>query len=279
MTSKNRDRGPAASRAARNDPWAGRSAVVGLFDRQTDAEAAINALKAAGFRDQDIGVAMRDRSAQGELIEDTGTQAAEGATAGAVGGGVVGGAIGLVRSTDTSGSSASKSADHAGSTAERQSGSDAGSADSEAPAYTPQTIRGVPQLTTASFGADAARLMQEVADSPMLLDVPSAPTASEPTRSPADSLQGTKATSGSTTTSGSKALEAPPVTATPGPQFSVRGAAPCAGPAIAGAVTLPAMLDDTRVALVFLPPTASGQQVQAWSCNGDSLLADATVPR
>jgi uncharacterized protein (TIGR02271 family) len=41
-------------------------------------------------------VAMRDRSAQGELIEDTGTQAAEGATAGAVGGGVVGGAIGLL---------------------------------------------------------------------------------------------------------------------------------------------------------------------------------------
>ena len=97
MTAKNRNRGPAASsRASQNDPWAGRSAVVGLFDRQTDAEAAIKALKAAGFRDEDIGVAMRDRSAQGELIEDTGTQAAEGATAGAVGGGVVGGAIGLL---------------------------------------------------------------------------------------------------------------------------------------------------------------------------------------
>jgi uncharacterized protein (TIGR02271 family) len=97
MTSKNRNQEPAASsRAAQNDPWAGRSAVVGLFDRQTDAEAAIKALKAAGFRDEDIGVAMRDRSAQGELIEDTGTQAAEGATTGAVGGGVVGGAIGLL---------------------------------------------------------------------------------------------------------------------------------------------------------------------------------------
>ncbi len=85
MTTRNQDR-----------EWANRSTVVGLFDRQTQAEAAINALKAAGFPERDIGVAMRDRTSQGELAEGTGTQAAEGAATGAVSGGVVGGVVGLL---------------------------------------------------------------------------------------------------------------------------------------------------------------------------------------
>jgi uncharacterized protein (TIGR02271 family) len=85
MTTSNQDR-----------EWANRSTIVGLFDRQTQAEAAINALKAAGIPERDIGVAMRDRTSQGELAEGTGTQAAEGAASGAVGGGVLGGVIGLL---------------------------------------------------------------------------------------------------------------------------------------------------------------------------------------
>jgi uncharacterized protein (TIGR02271 family) len=70
--------------------------VVGLFQDQPSAEAAIQRLKAAGFTEQQIGVAVRDRERQETLTEGTGTQAAEDATKGAVGGGVVGGVIGLL---------------------------------------------------------------------------------------------------------------------------------------------------------------------------------------
>jgi hypothetical protein len=70
--------------------------VVGLFHNQADAERAIEQLKQAGFSENQIGVAMRDRDRQQELAEGTGTQVAEGATAGAIGGGVLGGVIGLL---------------------------------------------------------------------------------------------------------------------------------------------------------------------------------------
>lgn len=70
--------------------------VVGLFRNQMDAERAIERLKQAGFSESQIGVALRDRNRQQELIEDTGSQAAEGAATGAVGGGVLGGVIGLL---------------------------------------------------------------------------------------------------------------------------------------------------------------------------------------
>ena len=70
--------------------------VVGLFRNQVDAEGAINRLKQAGFSEDQVGVAMRDRGHQQELVEDTGTQAAEGAATGAVSGGVLGGVIGLL---------------------------------------------------------------------------------------------------------------------------------------------------------------------------------------
>ena len=70
--------------------------VVGLFEDQPTAEAAIQRLTAAGFREQQIGVAVRDREQQKEITEGTGTQAAEGAKTGAVSGGVVGGVVGLL---------------------------------------------------------------------------------------------------------------------------------------------------------------------------------------
>ena len=70
--------------------------VVGLFQDQPSAEAAIQRLKAAGFLEQEIGVAVRDREQQDTITEGTGTQAADGAAKGAVGGGVVGGVIGLL---------------------------------------------------------------------------------------------------------------------------------------------------------------------------------------
>jgi hypothetical protein len=73
-----------------------RGTVVGLFHNQADAERGIQRLKQAGFSESQIGVALRDRERQQELVEGTGTQAAEGATTGAIGGGVLGGVIGLL---------------------------------------------------------------------------------------------------------------------------------------------------------------------------------------
>jgi len=70
--------------------------VVGLFHSQADAERAIRRLKEEGFSESQIGVAIKDREQQKDLIEGTGTQAAEGAATGAIGGGVLGGVIGLL---------------------------------------------------------------------------------------------------------------------------------------------------------------------------------------
>ena len=78
------------------DYYGKRSTVAATFDDRGDAERAINALKDAGFNRDQIGVALRDRTAQGELIEDTGTKAAEGAVAGALGGGLLGGIVGFL---------------------------------------------------------------------------------------------------------------------------------------------------------------------------------------
>ncbi len=74
----------------------GQRIVVALFDDRDDATNAIRELHGSGFGREQIGVAMRDRSAQGELIEETGSSAVEGAAAGAVGGGVLGGLVGLL---------------------------------------------------------------------------------------------------------------------------------------------------------------------------------------
>ena len=72
--------------------------VVGLFTDRTRAEQAIRDLKSAGFTEDQIGVAMQNRDEQQQLIDDTGSQAAEGAAKGAVSGGLVGGLIGLLGS-------------------------------------------------------------------------------------------------------------------------------------------------------------------------------------
>lgn len=76
--------------------YSGRQTLGALFQNRSDAENAINALKARGFRGDQIGIAMRDRNAQGQLMEDTGSKAAEGTTTGAVSGGVLGGVVGFL---------------------------------------------------------------------------------------------------------------------------------------------------------------------------------------
>jgi len=76
--------------------WSGRHVVAGLFSTRDAAERAIMDLKNAGFSGSDIGIAMRDRNAQGELVKDTGTHAAEGAVSGAIAGGALGGILGFL---------------------------------------------------------------------------------------------------------------------------------------------------------------------------------------
>jgi hypothetical protein len=82
------------SRYDYGDYYRGRSTVAATFEDRDDAERAINALKDAGYGADQIGVALRDRTAQGELAEETGTKAAEGAVSGALGGGLLGGLVG-----------------------------------------------------------------------------------------------------------------------------------------------------------------------------------------
>ena len=84
-----------AEHISQRDPM-GRRTVAGLFPDRVSAEQAIDALKAAGFTGDQIGVAMRDRTAQGALIAETGVQAAEGAATGVIGGGLLGGLTGFL---------------------------------------------------------------------------------------------------------------------------------------------------------------------------------------
>jgi hypothetical protein len=76
--------------------YSGRKTIGALFLNRSDAENAINALKARGFRGDQIGIALRDRDEQGKLIEDTGTKAADAAATGAIGGGLLGGLVGFL---------------------------------------------------------------------------------------------------------------------------------------------------------------------------------------
>lgn len=79
-----------------NQYFSGRQTVGALFFNRSDAESAVNALKAHGFRGDQIGIALRDRNAQGKLVEETGTKTADGAATGALGGGLLGGVVGFL---------------------------------------------------------------------------------------------------------------------------------------------------------------------------------------
>jgi hypothetical protein len=70
--------------------------VVGLFRDRGRADDAIRDLRASGFPDDRIGLAMQDQGL--DTAADTGALAANAAATGAVSGGVVGGLIGLLGS-------------------------------------------------------------------------------------------------------------------------------------------------------------------------------------
>ena len=66
-----------------------------MFADRSHAQQAIADLKAAGFEEEQIGVAMRDRNEQGQLADDSGVHGTH-AGSGAATGGVVGGVLGLL---------------------------------------------------------------------------------------------------------------------------------------------------------------------------------------
>lgn len=79
-----------------NSYYSGRQTIGALFQDRNVAQDAINALKARGFKGDQIGIALRDRTEQGQLIEETGSKAADGAATGAVSGGLLGGVVGFL---------------------------------------------------------------------------------------------------------------------------------------------------------------------------------------
>ncbi len=73
-----------------------RRTVAALFSDPAQAQQAIHDLKQAGFRGENIGLALRDRDAQGALRVETGAQAAADIGQDAASGGLLGGLIGLL---------------------------------------------------------------------------------------------------------------------------------------------------------------------------------------
>jgi len=73
-----------------------RETVVGVFSDRMQAQRAIEALKAAGFRGEDIGILMQNKDGAKDLASDTGTKAGAGAAAGATTGGLLGALGGLL---------------------------------------------------------------------------------------------------------------------------------------------------------------------------------------
>ena len=70
--------------------------LVAVFDDRLEAERAVSDLEAAGFRDDEIGFALRgsDVGRGGMITDEIGTKDASGALSGAVTGGMVGGLLG-----------------------------------------------------------------------------------------------------------------------------------------------------------------------------------------
>src|SRR6476646_8163761 len=68
--------------------------VVGLFDNSTEAQQAIEQLRAAGVPSEQISLAMRDKSEARAVAEES--EVGTGVATGAVGGGILGGLAGLL---------------------------------------------------------------------------------------------------------------------------------------------------------------------------------------
>lgn len=70
------------------------TAAFGIYQTRTNAEEAVDALKAAGFRNTDISVLFPENVGSKDFAHEKHTKAPEGVAAGVVPGAVVGGALG-----------------------------------------------------------------------------------------------------------------------------------------------------------------------------------------
>lgn len=70
------------------------TAVFGIYPAYADVESAVDALRAAGFRNTDISVLFPENAGSKDFAHHKGTKAPEGVAAGAGTGAVVGGAVG-----------------------------------------------------------------------------------------------------------------------------------------------------------------------------------------
>ncbi|MGH7231389.1 MAG: general stress protein [Nitrospiraceae bacterium] len=96
MVATNQSRGVSPGASPGEGETADRGIVGGLFPDLASAKNAVRALKAARFTEEQIGLAMRNRTDEGELIGETGTKAGEEAVKGALGGGLLGGLAGFL---------------------------------------------------------------------------------------------------------------------------------------------------------------------------------------
>src|ERR1700736_809630 len=78
-----------------------KTAVFGIYWGQTGVENAVDALKAAGFRNTDISVLFPENVGTKDLAVDKGTKAPEGAATGAGSGVVIGGTLGWLAGIGT----------------------------------------------------------------------------------------------------------------------------------------------------------------------------------
>jgi hypothetical protein len=72
------------------------TAVFGIYNDRAGAELAVDSLRAAGFRNEDLSVLMQDNVGTKDFALRKETKAPEGATAGVVAGGAIGGTLGLL---------------------------------------------------------------------------------------------------------------------------------------------------------------------------------------
>jgi hypothetical protein len=70
------------------------TAVFGIYRDRANAEEAVDALRAAGFRNTDVSALLPDNVGTKDFAHEKNTKAPEGTTTGGVAGGIVGGALG-----------------------------------------------------------------------------------------------------------------------------------------------------------------------------------------
>src|ERR1700753_169726 len=70
--------------------------VYGIYNNRSEAEAGVDALLAADFRNEDISVLLQDNVGTKDFAHEKHTKAPEGTAAGVVAGGGIGGTIGIL---------------------------------------------------------------------------------------------------------------------------------------------------------------------------------------